>query len=351
MVDFEYVGIRGIEVKILDTSGKWYQCVVQDGISLTRQINTAAKLTCSIRRDEITAQKNDQIILYVDGQVIFWGLIIDTEKITDWCSVVAYDQMWYLSRNKGWMQYEGIPAEDVLFAAMSENSLHTTKEWVGTGYPLPARVENNVSYLDMVQTAIDTTEENTGKHFFFYDDCNNMKFVSANEMIITDFRISSSYLESYKINESLSDTSTEVLVSFQAPNQEEGKTENLDQTARAVNERQFERFGKLTYTDSADSGENAQAKADSLIVQVSEEPVKMTFTGVQASPRFRGGTRVWVDFYTFDNFEFIRGWFQVDSVTFNIKDAYFTMDLETTLLWPYNEWDDRTGFIPYVPYE
>lgn len=336
------VGKTSVSLK-LNQNGQWYETVCQE-ITLTREPNVASKLSTKIYRDQITPERGDLLRLTIDeGHNQFLGVITETDKSGEWCTVTAYDQLYYLNKSRIYYTYEEKKASEVLTALIKRLALKAVDppHIMDTEHVIPYRIEDGVSPLDIIQTAIDITYANTGKRFYLWDDAGNIclhseEWLKDQPNII----VSMGYIESYSYKEDMNDIVTTVTVIGDATQDDEGNGERT--LYIKTNDELEKKYGTIEYSEKLGEGEDGEAKAQSLLDGRAKENRKLTVSGCQGDITVRGGTPVYVDFFSQDNREYIRGWFRTQSVTHRIKAGHHTMDLDLMEIEMYDNWGDRS---------
>lgn len=346
------VGKTHISLKLYQNN-RWYETVCQD-ITLTREPDVAAKLTTKIYRDAITAERGDLLRLTIDeGHNQFLGVITDTDKSGPWCSVTAYDQIYYLNKSKIYYTYENKKASEVVTELGKRLNLKMVDppHIMDTEYVIPYRVEDGTSPLDIIQTALDLTYANTGKKFYLWDDCGNLCLHSEEWLMQqTTGLVSMEYIENYSYKENMEDIITKVTIKSEVQKDDETTGEKAGERKfyTLENEAYSDKYGTIEYTDSLGDGENEEVKAQSILDQHVDEGRSLSISGCQGDIVVRGGTPVFVDFFSKDNKEYIRGFFKTNSVTHNFKAGHHTMDLDLSLIEMYDDWTDRDIGKPLV---
>ena len=321
---------------------KWYETVCKE-ITLTREPNVASKLTTSIRRDQITAEVGDILRLTIDeGHNQFFGVITDTSKSGPWCDVTAYDQLYYLNKSHIFYTYEEKTASQLYMAlALKENlKMVDPPHIMDTEYVIPYRIEDNTTPLDMITTALDLTYKNTGKRFYIWDDCGNLCLHSEKWLMEQCHTIVSlGYIEDYSYKEDMNDIYTQVTIVSENNKADEEKGERTLYVAS--NPDLEKKYGKLEYIETLGEKENGDFKAKSILEQKSHINYRLSVTGCQGDMVVRGGTPLFVDFFSQDNAEYIRGFFRVESVTHHFRAGYHNMDLDLSIIEMYDDWSDR----------
>lgn len=328
---------------------KVYACAVKDEITVTREPNVAAKLTATILRDELTPEVGDFVKLVVDedviaqtGHFVFYGFIFDTEKHDEWCSITAYDQLIYLARSKTRLVTNDATIGGLVMKIAEDNNLAIANPPIihDSEYRFPYRIEDNVTFLQIIQNAIDIVHKNTGEKFFLWDDCGaialtNQGFLAGDVSTI----ISAQFLESYSITESASEEFyTSVRIDKIISQDQDGKAGERETTTFTYDDMRA-KFGILEYYGTVNKDDNAEAEAKSILDTHSHLKRGLSLTGCQGDVSVRGGTPVLVDFFTKDRKEYVRGWYETKSVVHHFKHQHHTMDIECELIKPYHTWE------------
>lgn len=328
-------------------NGKIYDAVVKDEITLTRETNSASKLSCSILRDSVSAEAGDVVALVLDDQHNqFYGYITTSHHKRGWCEIEAYDQLYYLNRNKMRISYQDITADQLVERIAKDRgySILDPPQFENTEYLIPLRIEENVSELSIITTALDLTRENTGKRFYIWDDFGSLTLTSESWMAgETTCFIMAGYLEDYDYVVTIDDRYTAARFEKELEDTEGEKQEGtiIETTVSYCNEA-IEKYGFLELQGTVEEKENAQNKAEQELLNNLAPATTLSLTGVQGDITVRGGTPVAVDFFTRDRQEYIRGWFRVLTVTHKIGPARHTMDLSCELIEMKDDWGNTS---------
>lgn len=416
-----------------------HEVEVKDSITISRETNKASVLTAEVIRNAMggtafTPEIGDIVAFTLDeDHNQFYGYIMQTVKHDrDWCTITAYDQLWYMSQNQHDWVFEDMTANEILeeICSMYEFGMLDPPSFLDTKYKIESLVTEGVSLLDTVQQALDITKENTGNDFYIWDDYGSVTLTDGAWLAgETALEISSDYITSYSYTQSaLEDfytvavinskenkksgsgltedqknpdfieddegsggtdnsetkkTNTKAKIATIASSssgssgskkddseggltdwqkhpdfvdsdeayKDEGEVQKETYSARQSDET-IERYGIITYYGDLEDGEDAKEKAEQILNQYKEPTIKLSLSGVQGDITVRGGTPVLVNFFDSkqveeektpaasgnDMIENIRGWFTVNSVTHNINQGFYTMDLECTLLKMYEDW-------------
>lgn len=344
-------GIGKTKIQLwLHQNDKWYEVVSQE-ITLTREPNVAARLTTSILRDAITAEVGDILKLVIDdGHHCFFGVITETSKSKEWCQVTAYDQIYYLNKSHLYYSYENKRASDLLKElALKEGLKYVDPPHImDTPYVIPYRIEDNVTPLDMITKALDLTYKYTGQRFFLWDDSGNL-CLHSEQWLAERARciISMEFIENYSYKQDMNDLYTQVTVVSDANSSDESNGERTRYIAS--NDAMISKYGKIEYSDTLGEYENGDFKAQNLLQKKSQLNQRLSITGAQGDIVVKGGMPLFVDFFSKDNAEYIRGYFRTESVTHHLKGGHHTMDLDLSLMDMYDDWSDRNVGQTYTP--
>lgn len=339
------IGKTKVSLKLYQ-EGRWYETVCQE-ITLTREPNVASKLTTKIYRDAITAERGDLLRLTIDEQHNqFLGVITETEKSGQWCTVTAYDQLFYLNKSKIYYTYEAKTASEVYLSLRERLGLKMVDppHVMDTEYVIPYRVEDGSTPLDIMQMALDLTYANTGKKFYIWDDCGNLCLHSEEWLMQqANLLISMEYISGYSYHEDMNDIVTKVTVMSEVAKDDEetGAKKGTRTFYTGEDPARDEKYGTIEYSEKLNDGENGDAKVQSILKEHNSESRRLSITGCQGDIVVRGGTPIFVDFFSVDNKEYIRGYFKTESVTHHIKAGFHTMDLELSLIEMYDDWLSR----------
>lgn len=130
----------------------------------------AGTLEFSIYKDDvINFVEGNSVQFLVNGEKVFSGWVMTKNRTSEQIiSVVAYDQLFYLAKNKETYIYTGKTATDIV-KFFSGKYGFVTGDLGDTGWVIPNRIEEGQSILDMIFSAIEITKNSNGKEFIFFD--------------------------------------------------------------------------------------------------------------------------------------------------------------------------------------
>lgn len=350
------VGKSEIEILCQKKTGEVREIVCIGDATLTRTANQPSSLKLKVRRNDVgpyTPENGDIITLTVDkDHDMFWGYITETQKSERTVDIVAYDQLWYLNQSTYSKSYGTISASD-LYIKMADDfgfNMVDPPTVEDTVYKIVNVILDKAKPMDIMVDALNITYEHTGFRYFIYDAFNNLclargehpETLKVNTLCINHFNC-----KEYTYTESLSGTYNVVHVVRQS---NDGKPA---ETATKENEQAVKDYGRLEYTTDGAAGENLEELASKILKDKEGVSIKLTCNDVIGDPRVFGGSNVFVDLFTNgleDSREYIRGWFEVDSVTHKFSNATHYMDLDLSLVWMYDDWE-YPGIDPDFNYE
>lgn len=300
---------------------KVYLAACKDEITVNRTPNGASRLTASVMRDAAVTIRNGAIVAFILNSVhkVFYGFTFVTKKKENWCEITAYDKLIYMKRNTDSLTYEQITATVLFLRLINDYGLKTAAEPVlaDTGYKIASRVEDNVTILDMMCTALDLTHTGNGKSFWIFDDYGVLTLAGDKDMAVTTGMVSDQMVQDFDYQESLEETYTKVKV------YSEDSDGNNRKTYSAQNDDLIAEYGAMQFYDKVEEGENGQVKANILLSMKQLMGMTFSVSGAQGDVRVRGGSLV----YAVVTAAGIKGWFRVLEVTHHFKAGLHTMDL------------------------
>lgn len=137
----------------------------------TKRTGSPASIELSVLVDESIAWDHGGIVVVKNGdEGIFYGYVVKiSQNEKDQVSITAYDQTWYLKKNKETYVFKGLRADQIVKQIATDFKLKTGT-LVNTGYSIPSMIEDGQTLFDIVLKAIDHTLVNTGKMFVLWDN-------------------------------------------------------------------------------------------------------------------------------------------------------------------------------------
>lgn len=273
-------------------NGNAYLPAVQEGIEWsTERRGVPGKITFQIINDDtLQFSEGSMVLLKEDDKGIFMGYVFkqnrDKEGIT---TVTAYDQLRYF-KNKDTFIYENKTLPQVVQMLADDYDLRTgTLE--DSGFVIASRVEQDTSLFEITENAIDIVLQNTGKMYVLYDDAGSLTLKSLESMYVgSDGKylvIDSETGENFDYTSSIDDVTYNKIVL---------KNNDTDKDFVVADDlANIAKWGTLTYTDTYKPGENAQAKAQSLLNLYNHKTRNLKIPKAFGDSRVRAGSMVVVN--------------------------------------------------------
>lgn len=158
--DYNVTG-AAFDITTLVSGAKW---------STKRSGSPASLELTAIVNDEIQWSHGGIVTLLDDKTGLFYGYVVKiSQNEKEQVQITAYDQTWYLKKNKDTYVFKGKRADQVL-KQIAEDFKLKTGSLANTGYSIPSMIEDGQTLFDIVLKAIDYTLINTGKMFVLWDN-------------------------------------------------------------------------------------------------------------------------------------------------------------------------------------
>ena len=137
----------------------------------TKRSGSPASLELTVIVDDSVTWTHGGIVALKDGNTgIFYGYVVKIrQKETGQVEVTAYDQTWYLKKNKETYVFTGKRADQILTQIAADFGLKCGS-LENTGYAIPSMIEDGQTLFDIVLKALDHTLINSGKMFVLWDN-------------------------------------------------------------------------------------------------------------------------------------------------------------------------------------
>lgn len=304
---------------IIENDSKLYYPVVQEGVKWTTQRKGApGKLTFKLIQDDVLCISEGNAVAFKDDDnKVFFGFIFtikrDESKSVE---VTAYDQLRYM-KNKATYQYTKTASE--LLKTVANDFELSVGEIEDTEYVIPSRLEDGNTLIDILQTALDLTVQNTGEMYVLYDDFGALR-ITAIENMAVGILIDSETAQTYDYESSIDDQ-TYNQIKLYYDNEDTGKREiYIAKDSEHINE-----WGLLQYYESIDKGENGKSKADSLLSLYNAKTKSLKVKKAIGDNRVRAGSMVAVQLELGDIT--VNNWMLVESCEHEYKENEHWMDL------------------------
>lgn len=301
---------------------KYFQPVVLDNVTWeTERKGAPGKLTFKVLTDNtLDFSEGNVVQMQYNGNNVFQGFVFVKKRNKDGViSVTAYDQLRYL-KNKDIYSIVNETASSVIKNLAADFQLRIGNI-ADTEYVIPKYRGSNEAVIDIMQTALDITTENTKKKFVLYDDYGNLTLKNIEDMRV-DILIDAETAEDFSYESSI-DKDTYNQVKLYYDNKEEGKRDvwmSYDSITIA-------KWGVLQMTESQNpkKGLNIPQKADSLLLLHNRVGRTLTIQNAVGDIRVRGGSRLYTNLYLGD--QRLNSFMLVESVQHKFSNNQHVMDL------------------------
>lgn len=158
------------DITTLVSGAKW---------STKRSGSPASLELTAIVNDEIQWSHGGIVTLLDDKTGLFYGYVVKiSQNEKEQVQITAYDQTWYLKKNKDTYVFKGKRADQVL-KQIAEDFKLKTGSLANTGYSIPSMIEDGQTLFDIVLKAIDYTLINTGKMFVLWDNFGKLTLTTS----------------------------------------------------------------------------------------------------------------------------------------------------------------------------
>lgn len=312
-----------------------YEPIVKDGVTLTRKKNGVSTLKFTCINDSVLklAEGNTVTVISYDlfpygtGHRVFYGYIFSISPSKNGeISITAYDQIRYLL-NKDTYVYSDKKLSELITMICGDCKLKAGSDIMDTGYIIPSRVEDNQTYLDMIVTAIQLTQQNIGTEYILWDNFGEIALCD-HDFFKINLRVDESTAQDYSFETSI-DSDTFNQVKLHRENEGGVREVFLKSESDTIGQ-----WGLLQYSEKLDKDENGDTKAQEILNQKNRKTRKLSISGALGDIRVRGGSTIVVRLkldadlgfsigeYSFDE------WMLVENVTHNFSEGIHTMDLD-----------------------
>ena len=176
------------DITSLCTGVKWE--TKRSGSPASLELTTLASSEIAWAHGGILALKDD-----TDG--LFYGYVVKiSQDEKDQVTVTAYDQTWYLKKNKETYVFANKRADEILAQIAADFDL-ACGSLENTGYVIPSMVEDGQTLFDIILTALDHTLVHTGKMYVLWDDFGSIRITdvakSKLDLFIGDKSVATGY--------------------------------------------------------------------------------------------------------------------------------------------------------------
>lgn len=226
----------------------------------SKRSGSPAALELTVQADDSVEWTHGGIVaLKAEGSGLFYGYVVKIgQNEKGQVMVTAYDQTWYLKKNKETYVFKGKRADEILRQIAADFELKVGR-MENTGYAIPSMIEDGQTLFDIVLKALDHTLINTGKMYNLWDDFGALRITevakSKMDLFIGDSSLATGYTyeseidsETYnkiKLVRDNKETGRRDVYVFQDSNNMQfwGILQNYETVAEEMNEAQIKQRG------------------------------------------------------------------------------------------------------------
>ena len=266
-----------------------------------------------VKDDVISFHEGDRVVFSLGEKVVFSGFVFSKRRrFGEVIAVTAYDQLRYL-KNRDTYIYERLSATQLVRQVAADWGI-SCGEIQHTRYSIPGRVENGRPLLDIIQTALDLTAEQTGRLFVLYDDGGELQLRHVQDLAL-DILIYEGSIGEFDYTSSI-DRGTYTAVRLYQPEGAAVEARRRDLVERWGMLRYFGRLG-----DGIDGGDTAQK----ILEQRGQKTRRLSILDAAGDVRVRGGTLLPVQLDLGDMV--VEEFLMVERVTHRFSEGGHTMDM------------------------
>lgn len=308
---------------VIDNKGKVQDVMVEGEVQVVwSRDGSPGKMTCNIVKDkDLDYQEGNPIAFYVDGEVFFYGYVFSKSRTGEQIiTTTCYDQLRYF-KNKSTYQYKDWAYSTLLQNICTDRGL-ATGEIENTGFVIPARMEVDKEFWEMLRFASDITTANTGKLYTLFDKGGKICLKSPENMKTKDV-IDYDCTEDFNYDTSInSNTYNRVHLKLLDDENKEIKS------ATAEDEESISKWGLLSYSDMTNNEEvNIEAKAKELLAILNRKNRRLRLKDIVGRTDVRAGSLVPVQMMGIGDID-INSMMLVQNVVHKFNEEHHFMDLE-----------------------
>ena len=274
-----------------------------------------------VKNTGLDFQEGEAVLFSAGGTDLFYGYVFGKSRKKDGTiQVTAWDQTRYLKAKGTFVTDAGLTAAQLVRRLAADLNLRTGSI-ADTGYVIPIIDEENVTYFDMIQNALDETWNETGNLYVLYDDLGSLTLQNIEDMT-TENMLAGDTAEDFSYATSI-DSSTYNRISLYYEDPASGQRaryvlEDADSTAA---------WGVLQYTDTISDGEtDPAALAAELLELYNEKGRSLTVENAFGDLQVRAGTLIPVTLALGDID--VNRYMMAESVVHKFECGTHLMDLE-----------------------
>jgi len=269
---------------ILEGGVEWYASIK----------GKAGRLKFKVVRDGIVNFVGwDKVTLYVNGMSRFSGFVMTKERTGEQIiSVTAYDQMFYLTRNKATYVFVNKSAKEVIQTIGADYGL-TVGQISDSGWKMPQRIEEGETLVDIILSALEICGQATGKEYFLYDQAGALVVKERGELVTDAVLRCDGGISDYTYRTDISRDTYNAVQLYHAGRKETERKAYLAEKADKVKE-----WGRLQYYKRvAYTLNEAQLRelAENILQEKSRVVKKLVVENINGEMLLTAGNSIWLE--------------------------------------------------------
>ncbi len=294
----ERKGVKGMDIKVLIQHGSnVYDAtpILAGGVEWYASVKgKAGRLKFQVVRDGIVNfVEGDKVTLSVNGMVRFSGFVMTKERTSEQIiSVTAYDQMFYLARNKATYVFVNKGAKEIIQTIGADYGLQVGYV-TNIGWKMPQKIEEGETLVDIILSALEISGQATGKEYFLFDQGGALVIKERKEMVTDAVLKCDGGIHDYAYRTDLSSDTYNVVQLYHA-----GRKETERKACKAEQADRVKEWGRLQYYKRVPYTMNeAQLKelAEGILKEKSRVVKRLTVENINGDILLMAGNSIWLE--------------------------------------------------------
>ena len=246
-----------------------------------------------VRDGIVNFVEGDKVTLYVNSISCFSGFVMTKERTSEQIiSVTAYDQMFYLVKNKATYVFVNKGVKEIIQTIGADYGLQVGRI-SDSGWKMPQRIEEGETLVDIILSALEICGQATGKEYFLYDGAGVLTVKERSEMVTDAVLKCDGGISDYTYKTDISkDTYNAVQLYHAGRKETERKAYKAEKTDKVKEWGRLQYYKRVAYTLN-----QAQLKelAESILKEKSRVVKKLTIENINGDVLLFAGNSIWLE--------------------------------------------------------
>lgn len=301
---------------ILEGKVEWYASI----------LGKAGRLRFHVVRDGIVNfVEGDKVTLYVNGMSRFSGFVMTKERDSEQIiRVTAYDQMFYLTRNKATYVFVQKGMQEIIRMIAADYGLQVGY-LTECGWKIPQRIEEGETLVDIILSALDICGKATGKEYFLYDGAGALVVKERSEMVTDALLRTDGGISEYTYRTDISKDTYNAVQLYHAGRKETERKAYLTENGEKV-----KTWGRMQYYKRvAYTLNQAQLKelAENILKEKCRTVKKLTIENINGDLLLMAGNSIWLEIPDLAEIS-LQGQALIESCTHIFEDGAHRMQMD-----------------------